>query len=159
MKNKSSAPVLSLSQAPCSIFLQLKFNLGQSETCHLGQTYPISSRSPHFYLGTNTWLLSHSWVLRSPLSSFICHMCVCSITHSCLTLQPRGLSSSRLLGPWDFPGKNPGAVYYFLLQGNFPNQGSNLHLLHWQGDSLPLSHLGNHLSPSLFFSFSQRYLL
>ena len=31
----------------------------------------------------------------------------------------------------------------FLLQGIFPTQGSNLHLLHWQADSLPLSHLGN----------------
>ena len=30
-----------------------------------------------------------------------------------------------------------------LLQGIFPTQGSNLHLLHWQMDSLPLNHLGN----------------
>ena len=29
-----------------------------------------------------------------------------------------------------------------LLQGLFPTQGSNLHLLHWQVASLPLSHLG-----------------
>ena len=34
----------------------------------------------------------------------------------------------------------------FLLQGIFPTQGSNPCLLHWQADSLPLSHLGN---PSL----------
>ena len=36
----------------------------------------------------------------------------------------------------------------FLLQGVFLTQGSNpclLHLLHWQADSLPLSHLGNHV--------------
>ena len=31
----------------------------------------------------------------------------------------------------------------FLLQGIFPIQGSNPNLLHWQGDSLPLSHLGS----------------
>ena len=31
---------------------------------------------------------------------------------------------------------------HFLLQGIFPFQGSNLHLLHWQADSLPLSHQG-----------------
>ena len=31
---------------------------------------------------------------------------------------------------------------YFLLQGIFPTQGSNPHLLHWQVDSLPLSHQG-----------------
>ena len=30
-----------------------------------------------------------------------------------------------------------------LLQGIFLTQGSNLHLLHWQADSLPLSHLGS----------------
>ena len=30
-----------------------------------------------------------------------------------------------------------------LLQGIFPTQGSNLCLLHWQVDSLPLSHLGS----------------
>ena len=31
---------------------------------------------------------------------------------------------------------------YFLLQGIFPTQGSNLRLLHWQAGSLPLSLLG-----------------
>ena len=30
-----------------------------------------------------------------------------------------------------------------LLQGIFPTQGWNLHLLHWQADSLPLSHQGS----------------
>ena len=30
---------------------------------------------------------------------------------------------------------------HFLLQGIFSTQGSNPHLLHWQADSLPLSHL------------------
>ena len=32
---------------------------------------------------------------------------------------------------------------HFLLQGIFPTQGSNLCLLHWQADSLPLSHQGS----------------
>ena len=36
------------------------------------------------------------------------------------------------LWPWDFPGKNAGVSSYFLLQGIFPTQGSNLRLLHWQ---------------------------
>ena len=31
---------------------------------------------------------------------------------------------------------------HVLLQGIFPTQGLNLHLLHWQAGSLPLSHLG-----------------
>ena len=33
--------------------------------------------------------------------------------------------------------------HHFLLQGIFLTQGSNLHLLHWQADSLPLSHQGS----------------
>ena len=44
-----------------------------------------------------------------------------------------------------FPGKNTEVGCHFLLQGIFPTQGLNLHLLnllHWKVDSLPLSHLG-----------------
>ena len=41
---------------------------------------------------------------------------------------------ARILCPWNFPGKNTGVGCHFLLQGIFPMQGSNLHLLHWQGD-------------------------
>ena len=40
-----------------------------------------------------------------------------------------------------------GVHCHFLLQGIFPTQGLNPHFLHWQMDSLPLSHLG---SPLLF---------
>ena len=43
----------------------------------------------------------------------------------------------------EFPGKNTGMHCYFLLQGIFPTQGSNLRLLHWQVDSVPLSHQGS----------------
>ena len=50
---------------------------------------------------------------------------------------------ARLLCPWGFPGKNTGVGCHFLLQVIFPTQGSNPHLLHWQVNSLPLSHLGN----------------
>ena len=39
---------------------------------------------------------------------------------------------TRLLCLWDFPSKNTGVGCYFLLQGIFPTQGSNLCLLHWQ---------------------------
>ena len=45
--------------------------------------------------------------------------------------------------PWDFPGRNIGMGSHFLLQGIFPTQGLNLCLLHWQADSLPLSHQGS----------------
>ena len=63
-------------------------------------------------------------------------MYVCSVSKSCLTLQPHGLWSSRFHCPCYFPGKNTGVGCYFLLQGVFPIQGLNphLHLLHWQAD-------------------------
>ena len=52
------------------------------------------------------------------------------------------LQPSRLLSPWDSPGKNTGVDCRALLQGIFPTQESNpglLHLLHWQAGSLPLA--------------------
>ena len=46
---------------------------------------------------------------------------------------------------WDFPGKNTKVGCHALLQGIFQIQGWNpspLHLLHWQGGSLPLAQPG-----------------
>ena len=68
------------------------------------------------------------------------------------SLRPHGLFPIRLLCPWVFPGKNTGMGCHFLLQGIFLAQGSNLHLLHWQADSLPLSH---QQSPPYVFSSVQ----
>ena len=68
--------------------------------------------------------------------------CACSVVSD--SLRPPGLCSSRLLCPWDSPGKNTGVGCHFLLQGVFLTQGSNLHflcLLHWQVDCLPWHHL------------------
>ena len=46
---------------------------------------------------------------------------------------------------WGSPGKKTGLGCHFLLQGIFSTQGLNPHLLHWQTDSLLLSHPGNQL--------------
>ena len=55
----------------------------------------------------------------------------CLVAKSCLTLwRPHGLKTSRLLCPWNFPGKNTEAGCHFLLQRIFPIQGWNLCLLH-----------------------------
>ena len=59
------------------------------------------------------------------------------------SLQPYGLQPARLLYPLDSPGKNIGVGCHFLLQGIFPTQGSNLYLLLWQADSLPMKPSGN----------------
>ena len=40
------------------------------------------------------------------------------------------LLPTRLLCPWDFPSKNTGVGFHFLLQGIFLTQGSDMCLLH-----------------------------
>ena len=42
------------------------------------------------------------------------------------------MESTRLPGPWDFPGRNTGVGCHFLLPGIFLTQGSNPRLLDWQ---------------------------
>ena len=61
------------------------------------------------------------------MKKYVC-MYLSSSVHaqSCLTLfRPNRLQPTRLLCPWDFPGKNTGVGCHFLLQGIFPTQGSN----------------------------------
>ena len=73
-------------------------------------------------------------------------VCVCLRSVVSYSLWPHGLQPARLLCPWNFPGKNTRAGYCFLLQGIFPTQGSNPHLLRllsWQADSFPPCHLGS----------------
>ena len=65
---------------------------------------------------------------------------VCSVGSS--SLWPHGLWCFCL---WDFPGKNTGVVYHFLLQGIVSTQGLNTHvlqLLPWQADSFATEPLG-----------------
>ena len=72
-------------------------------------------------------------------------VCCCLITQLCLFCDPMDCSMGRLLCPWDSSGKNTWMGCHFLLQGIVPTQGYNLYLLHWQVDSLQLSHLGSSL--------------
>ena len=64
--------------------------------------------------------------------------CCCLVAKSCSTLFNLMDCSS--------PGYSVNGIFqtgvgcHFLLQGIFPTQRSNPHLLHWQADSLPLSH-------------------
>ena len=81
--------------------------------------------------------------------SKIKHLCVYSACVraqllACIQLFGTPLTTSlQAPPPWDSPGKNTGVGFHFLLQGISPTQGSNPSLLHWQADSLPLSHLGS----------------
>ena len=64
-----------------------------------------------------------------------CHL----VAQSCVTLLwPQGLQPTRLLCPWDFPGKNTRVGCHVLLQGIFPTQDqthisciSSQILYHW----------------------------
>ena len=57
--------------------------------------------------------------------------CCCLVAKSRLTLlRPHGLKPSRLLYPWNFPGKNSGVDCHFLLHWIFLTQGLNPRLLH-----------------------------
>ena len=82
---------------------------------------------------------------RDSISRYGYLVCVCYVVLSFPTLQVHGLQTTRLLRPWNFPGKDTGVGCHFLLQGIFLTQGLNpclLHLLPWQADSLPLASPG-----------------
>ena len=60
------------------------------------------------------------------------------VAQSCPTLcNPTNCIPPGSSAHGDSPGKNTGVGCHFLLQGSFPIQGLNLHLLHWQVESLP----------------------
>ena len=77
----------------------------------------------------------------------------CSVTSVVSnSLRPYGLQPARLLCPWNSPGKNIGVGCHAPLQGIFPTQGSNPHLLcllHCRWILYPLNHLGSHCKPQL----------
>ena len=93
--------------------------------------------SPRFYYLTDSSSPTHShWDF-----GFITHYCeeqlssrcsagdcICVLSHSVVSnsLRPHELQPARFLCPWNFPGKNTGAVCHFLTQGIFPTQRSNL---------------------------------
>ena len=52
------------------------------------------------------------------------------------------LRSHGLYSPWNSPGQNTGVGSYSLLQGIFPTQGSNPHLLHCRQILYQLSYKG-----------------
>ena len=58
----------------------------------------------------------------------------CSYVRACWvvtdSLRPKGLQPTRLLCPWNSPGKNTGGCCHSFLQRIFPTQGSNLGLPH-----------------------------
>ena len=84
-----------------------------------------------------TFPLAESGMLLLP--GPLVHVLVSSVTSVVsVSLQPHALQPTRLLCPWDSPGKNTGVGSHFLLWGIFPTQWLVPDLPHWQARSLPL---------------------
>ena len=83
--------------------------------------------------------LGRPWdfLVKSQSMIAFCHCAALSHVRLFVTLWTVARQALYLL---DFPGKNTGVGYHFLLQGIFPTQGSNQCLLNWQTDSLMMSH-------------------
>ena len=73
------------------------------------------------------------WSLIRKLRPHMLLLICCSVISN--FLETYRLKPTRLLDPWDFPGKNSSMGCHFLLQGMFPTQKSNPLLLHWQTNS------------------------
>ena len=79
---------------------------------------------------------SHSCILQ-----VISESVHCSVVSD--SLRPCGLSPTRLLCPWNSPGKNTRVGSCSLLQGIFETQGLNPGLLHYRWILYCLSHQGS----------------
>ena len=77
-----------------------------------------------------------------PLGGIVPGSCLCVLSRFIVSnsLGLHVLYLTRLLCPWDSPGKNTRVGCCALLQGIFPTRGSNPSLRHllWQAGSLPL---------------------
>ena len=93
--------------------------------------------------------LAGGFFTTEPPGKPICiHESESKVAQSCPTLcDPMDwLYPTRLLHPWDFPGKNTGVGFHFLLQAIFPTQGLNPGLPHCRQTLYRLSHQGSPFS-------------
>ena len=141
------------------IFLTQKLNLG---FLHCRQIlFQLSYKgSPLYEIGT-VLAIPTSGLLFRGLIEIVCK-CILATSHYLRRYCAQTLSCVQLFEtPWTVPCQAPLSMGFswqeywsgcpFLLQGIFPTQGLNLHLLHllhWQANSLPLCHLGSLLSDS-----------
>ena len=92
---------------------------------HLPALSPSLTSFPSFPPLRHTHTVPTS--LRPDLCLFSSECAVTSVMSN--SLPPYGLQPTRLLCPWDSAGKNTGVDFRSLLQGIFPTQGLNPHLL------------------------------
>ena len=99
------------------------------------------SNSHSYMTSGKTIALTIQWQKKD--QTYTSYSEVKSLSRVRLFVTPWTVACTKLLRPWDFPGKSTGVGCHFLLQGIFLTQGSNPGLLHCQEGSLPLSHLGS----------------
>ena len=95
----------------------------------------------------NLWLLCllhcrwiiYRWAIREVLIEYSVQFSHSVVSDS---LRPHRLQPTRLLCPWDSPGRNTGVGCHFLLQEIFPTKGSNLGLPYCRQTLYHLSHQG-----------------
>ena len=92
---------------------------------------PAQHRSPSTakkkFKRTSETTMSPPWFTKEGYHILLLQLLSCSVGSK--SLQPPGLWPTRLLHPWNFPGKNIGVGCHSLLQGSCPTQGLNLGLL------------------------------
>ena len=93
----------------------------------------------------DTWVISKllfvAWTVSSHYTRSELCMCACSAFITIWDPVDCSLPGSSIHGI--FQARILEWIAHFLLRGTFSTQGSNLCLLHWQADSLPMSHLGS----------------
>ena len=78
---------------------------------------------------------------------------MCAYVLGCVNCARFLETAGTILCPWASPGKNTGVDCHALLQGIFPTQRSNLHLLHCRW--MP-SHRGSHNLNTYLFSIMDK---
>ena len=130
-----------------TIFKKSLLNLSQFCFCfmcwflarrHVGSQFPDQGLNPQpLPFGRQSLNCQGSPLIGSCIS-FV-YVCMCALLGVC---DPMGCSLPGSSVHGDSPGKNTGMGCHALLQGIFPTQGSNPHLLcllNWQVGSLPLA--------------------
>ena len=72
----------------------------------------------------------HSWCIFRKFYFVSKHACILSCFNCVDSVRPHGLKPTKLLCPWNSPGKNTGVVSHFLFQGIFQTPGLNPGFLH-----------------------------
>ena len=94
--------------------------------------------------GVGNWFTSHVYSICVGLYVHMSsRIYMCSVTHSCLFVIPWTVAHQAPLSMGVPRQKNTAVGWHFLPQGIFLTEGLNPSLLHWQADSLPLSHLAS----------------